>query len=301
MAKIDPTSSEAVEPTATSWLKKASLATPARVIMLHGPPKTGKSRVAATESKDLKRVEGQAKYGLQSGVVIRDQLWLAIDSGGFDGLVEEGIEIENVLDYRGAIDAIGVVKANVEIVKEARALVKAKPEIRTIVFDTLSVYDDYLVEYWGERAPKVKKDGKEVRDTQAMYGYVKEHHRKNSSGISSIGTYRTIYICHTRHKGIRQGSGEALAEAKREATDTPYTGDLQPGITGGGAECYKADGSILFAMKSTQLAGKDPKNVSYEMLAWGSGDWEAWTRIKAIPPVVPADLRFVIETYCREK
>ena len=254
-------------------LKKASsIVLTSSVVIIHGPPKVGKTWLAATAS-----VHWPREIPAKKKTVLSDLVHIQIDAGATDGFPSNNIELD-VLDMRSAIEATGrPVNAASETLKVLQDYLRSNKQVTTVIVDTISVYDKFLTEWWGRNAPTTK-DG--LVDKFAMYAAIADSHKRFHLGLTTMGK-QIIYCCHS--KALIEPSGKDAqvrdAKLKREAASA-VAASIVPDITGAALNLYRADASLQLVVGVRRGAGKkaDRTRVVYP---FGHDEFEGGSRFES--------------------
>jgi hypothetical protein len=151
-------------------------------INLHGDPGSGKTFAALSASKfwpkDLK-----AQFKSQKKISLEDVLYVGWDRAGLGGLRQYGIDVPLRIDMKATAfkykDLLDAVEAMTD---EMTEIFVKKPEVKFNIHDTISRFDDVLVDY--------------VFDTMPTYRFDRQ---TGENIVDNRATYRTIAACHRRY------------------------------------------------------------------------------------------------------
>lgn len=239
------------------YLKSSSDVTTEGVYIIHGPPGSGKTFLAATASQYWPEEVPPA-----SPVELKDMLWLGADAGATAGFQELRISLpDRYLDIGTMLAAEGANRGIKYAIEAVNHILSENSEIENIVVDTLSTVDKLFNVYFDGTCP-TNKDG--IKDTRAMYGNMKTAHTRFHSRLRGTGK-RIIYLAHS--KALRDTDDTEQANNRKAALPVGVN-DIIPDITGSGKNVYINDASIEMVLLATRK-GKEFKRIVYPMGAKG--------------------------------
>lgn len=234
----------------------------APVILIHGPPKVGKTWLAATVSERF-----------DAGGPLSDVLWLPWDNGAVDGLTEAGITMpcldigQALAEKTNAKGSVNFVAATQTILAEAASEV-AKGQIRWVVTDTLSMLDKGLNEHFERNCPETKEGNP---DSLAMYRLIFNAHKRYHMALRAMNV-GLIYLCHSKVLGDNTKPAEAMKRKATQAVDFA----IGPDITGAANTVYKGEASLYLVVTAKQ----DPKSkkLTRSIAPFGGKGFEGGSR-----------------------
>lgn len=240
------------------------------LIVIHGPPASGKTHLAATFSEYF-----PTKLPSPKQVGLDDLLWIPWDAGACEGLRSHRIRVP-------AVPVDTIIRDNATIVAGIReviatAIVMAEQYgSRAIVVDTITKMDKILVSHWQENCPI--QNGTE--NTQAMYGKILANHVEFYSRLINSG--RTIIACaHSKPVGEPRGDKEQhrINKAARQVAGTHAV--VIPNMTGQGKDLWTSDASLQIVTQfSAGPRGKDPTYTAF--IDNEPRNWETKNRFRSV-------------------
>jgi len=248
-------------------------------ILIHGPPKVGKTFLAASASEFCPEVLPAEKL-----VALEDMLWLQIDAGATDGFHEANLLLpDRVINVRKVIAETGSVERGLMMALDVARMVLDKcPEIRYIVTDTLSAADKFICEHWDTNCP-LSRTGEKI--VQMGFGMVFNTHKRFYNRLSLLPC-NLITLCHSR---VLIDDGQNTQEAKkRKAEGIPGSFDIVPDITGKARNLYVGNASLELVV----MAKKNPRTgkLMRTVAPYGANGFEGGTRFQVLEEEEPAHL-----------
>ena len=251
-------------------------------LLYYGPPKVGKTELAATASLYWKGKEPTS---------LDDMLWLEFDTDGTRTLTDAGIDVPHYISWQMCVSERNndVEKALLLMQGLTREVLKANPEIRYIVADTISMLDMDFVQWCMD----VEAKDSDKENTQRAYGQVLNLHRRffNSINPHPVGK---IYLCHATVKSTDSMKGTAKKNAERtKKAQSADLADVVPQITGKGRTIYIGSSSMEAVILKKTAGNGETSRVVYPN---GTRDFEGGSRWEGmLPDECPPNIQEILK------
>lgn len=250
-------------------------------IAIHAPPAFGKSFLAATASQFW---PGAEALGTRA-VSLDDVVWCAVDRGAVDGLLVQRVEIPYLIDVRGLCEDFGAGKGTEHANSLVRSCVDAHPDIRLVVWDTVSELDKvWQVGLEGEGGSD---------DSQWLFRKLLARHRSHySAAHKAAAGRRIVWLAHS--VALQEGRKDAPKsfEAGRRATRLPGGAEIKLDATGQGHHLYINNASLVATIVLEEQKGRAP----VRWMSSGGTTFETKNRLQGlIGEKEPFDLRGVFQ------
>lgn len=233
--------------------------------LVYGPPGAGKTFSTLTLSDAVPADFGSKPVLNRAPVTLEDMLWLSFDSGATEGLKQQGLIVPELRLAQEGDRLLAVIKEAPELAAKAIATKGTK----TVVVDTITAFDEQLVNYW-------RTKGLEKWD---LFGAVKSSHYKFAMAIKALKA-NVVFIAHAK---ALMDAADATQSAKIQAAGYAK---IVPDITGGALNHYRRDSSFILPC----VAGRENNEDGRWFYTQSTKGYEAKSRY-VLPPVVPADWR----------
>lgn len=259
--------------------------------MILGPPKHGKTTMAATMSKDY--VDGEVPDG--GNIVLSDILWVPWDHGALDGLRERGMTAEVVNANLSAFTGQQLVNASTDVPAECKKWVAEKrkefgPDADlTVVYDTGSTFAGMLESHFEQ------KPNGETRDGREKWGLVFNQHKRMFSNMNRLDAH-VLFLFHTKAISV-MGKEAEVAEAKKvkAATSVPGTFAVETDIAGKAKKFYINNMSLIFPLIAKTEKNKKPADWKRVIYPFGTQDIEGASRfVLRLDQEEKADFRVIL-------
>lgn len=207
-----------------------------RIVIL-GPPKIGKTRLAATLSKRYPEVTPPPER-----IVLDDALWLSADARATDTLKGINIQVEQLPLWKmlGGDDTVqSVLETAIEV---ARAQVEAGKTL--IVVDSVSKLDKTISYHYEEVAPPLTDSGK--RNSFAIWRRTKADHLWFHQELSRLHA-DIIFIFHAKIAG-----DSAIKKLKADALPGGFSNVILDTDYQDAANIYRRDTSWVCSLQYEQ-------------------------------------------------
>lgn len=234
-------------------------------IVIHGPPKHGKTFLAASASEFFP--EDMDELGSGKKFELDDMLWVSFDDGATAGFRGAGLKVRE-LSFRPLLaqkplpDALDLLAA---LVKKAFA---AHP-VKYIVGDTISMLDRMLVDYYATLHESSE-------NTFAMWKDVLRRHMRFRAAMSAIPAEK-IYNFHSKAQ-LEASQKTPDQRARADAAKLPGGEAITPDISGQARTAYIGNSSLELTIKCLVAPGKGKREVRRVVYPYGSGGFEGSNR-----------------------
>lgn len=231
--------------------------------LIYGPPKVGKTFLAATLSEHWPKTLPATKW-----VTLEDTLWLSFDAEATVGFLEQRIEVPQIdlnslLKLDGSADISGTLRQILTAVEE-RVMAG---ETSLVVVDTISKLDKILSYLWGNLTPPRTKTG--AVDGYGVWRMTLASHTLFHNIVNALDC-DVVFLAHSKM------AGEAT-QAKSKAAALPGFSDV---VVDSGYQdvgnIYRRDTSIIGHMHL------DTKKNERELLLVPSKGFEGGNRFQRI-------------------
>ncbi len=250
-----------------------------RRIMLMGPPKSGKTVLAATMS-DFCPAELPNKGPI---IDLKDLLFAQMDVNGMESLRAMGLSAPFV-DMSKCNTMKEFREHHKEFMQIARDRV-SKGITKTVVFDPLSTLDAILVGEAHKLFPDAKNSGTKWSDVQ-------QKHMDFAKDILRELDCNVVVTCHSKSNMNLIGDETAAAADSKKAGMMPGQATIVPAISRGAVKFYLAQTGALWAL----VCEKDKKGTETRYILPNGGDgYEGGSRYRGLAEREPANLKLVFE------
>lgn len=251
-------------------------------ILLFGPPKHGKTTVAATFSDKFVGFDRPKGSPI---IKLDDLVWLAFDPNPLVGIVEQGYDVPVLFDLSKEtgdrlLPAIDSVLANIEALVDAM-----KPKV--VVVDTVSFLDKSLNEFFARKY-----------DKWDLFRMVNNAHTRFVSALKLIKSH-VIVIAHAKAEST---PADAQGQAVKKSTDLPGSGGISSQITGATKGTYEGMVSMILPMQARDEveAGK-PVRKRFFYPTGAMGFEGAGRYLRYLAKEEPADFKLLFDKIRRGK
>jgi hypothetical protein len=230
-------------------------------IVIHAPPKNGKTFFAASASEAY-----PDELDPEAPAVLEDMLWFSVDAGACAGFEEAGLECPNVINVNELIADLGPIAGVEAALKLAKQVKTSNPKIRYNVVDTVSQLDRYWTAHFG-----ALRAGEE--NTYALFRDIFNAHKLFHSNVLRLGL-RNIWLCHS--KAVAEGN-TIQAKNSQRAQKVPGIDAIQPDITGQARTVYIGNASLELVILA-KISPKDRLKMRWTVYPYGGHGFEGSNR-----------------------